>query len=44
MGAERIEYLGFLITAEGSRPLLEKVEAITNCKLPATTHDMRTFL
>ncbi|GFX56932.1 retrovirus-related Pol polyprotein from transposon opus [Trichonephila clavipes] len=33
-----------LITAEGSRPLPEKVEAITNYKLPATIHDLWTFL
>ncbi|GFQ96554.1 retrovirus-related Pol polyprotein from transposon opus [Trichonephila clavata] len=44
MGADRIEYLGFLITAEGSRLLPEKVEALTNYKLPATIHDLRTFL
>ncbi|GFR21619.1 transposon Ty3-G Gag-Pol polyprotein [Trichonephila clavata] len=44
MGADRIEYLGFLITADGSRPLTEKVKAITNYKLPATIHDLRTFL
>ncbi|GFQ86506.1 retrovirus-related Pol polyprotein from transposon opus [Trichonephila clavata] len=29
---------------EDSRPLPEKVEAITNYKLPATIHDLRTFL
>ncbi|GFS49624.1 retrovirus-related Pol polyprotein from transposon 297 [Nephila pilipes] len=32
------------ITAEGSRPLPEKVEAIINYKLPSTIHDLRTFL
>ncbi|GFV24321.1 retrovirus-related Pol polyprotein from transposon opus [Trichonephila clavipes] len=42
----QVEYLGFLITAEGSRPLPEKVQAIFNYyKLPETIiHDLRTFL
>ncbi|GFT06882.1 retrovirus-related Pol polyprotein from transposon opus, partial [Nephila pilipes] len=44
MGADRIEYLGFLITAEGCRPFPEKVETIINYKLPSTIHDLRTFL
>ncbi|GFW72035.1 retrovirus-related Pol polyprotein from transposon opus [Trichonephila clavipes] len=44
MGADQVEYLGFLITAEGSRPLSEKVQAILNYKLPETIHDLRTFL
>ncbi|GFW55930.1 transposon Tf2-11 polyprotein [Trichonephila clavipes] len=42
MGAAQVEYLGFLITAEGSRPLPEKVQAIFNYKLPETIHDLRT--
>ncbi|GFV60899.1 hypothetical protein TNCV_925131 [Trichonephila clavipes] len=42
MGAAQVEYLGFLITAEGSRPLAEKVQAILNYKLPETIHDLRT--
>ncbi|GFV54894.1 retrovirus-related Pol polyprotein from transposon gypsy [Trichonephila clavipes] len=44
MGAAQVEYLGFLITAEGSRPLPEKVQAILNYKLPEKIHDLRTFL
>ncbi|GFW90772.1 retrovirus-related Pol polyprotein from transposon opus [Trichonephila clavipes] len=44
MGAAQVEYLGFLITAEGSLPLPEKVQAILNYKLPETIHDLRTFL
>ncbi|GFR05148.1 retrovirus-related Pol polyprotein from transposon opus [Trichonephila clavata] len=44
MGADRIEYLRLLITAEGSRPLPEKVKAIINDKLLATIHDLWTFL
>ncbi|GFW14320.1 transposon Ty3-I Gag-Pol polyprotein [Trichonephila clavipes] len=43
MGADQVEYLGFLMTAEGSRPLPE-VKAISNYKLPETIHDLRTFL
>ncbi|GFQ81649.1 retrovirus-related Pol polyprotein from transposon opus [Trichonephila clavata] len=44
MGADQVEYLGYLITSEGSRPLPEKVEVITNYKLPDTIHELRTFL
>lgn len=44
MGADQVEYLGYLITAEGSRPLPDKIEAITNYKLPLTIHELRTFL
>ncbi|GFT51229.1 hypothetical protein TNCV_5036611 [Trichonephila clavipes] len=43
MGAAQVEYLGFMITAEGSRPLPEKVQAMFNYKLPETIHDLRTF-
>ncbi|GFS50929.1 hypothetical protein TNCV_4848211 [Trichonephila clavipes] len=44
MGAAQVEYLGFLITLEGSRPLPEQVQAIFNYKLPETIPDLRTFL
>ncbi|GFU10848.1 hypothetical protein TNCV_3278671 [Trichonephila clavipes] len=44
MGAAQVEYLEFLITAEGSRPLPKKVQAILSYKLPETIHDLRTFL
>ncbi|GFY01897.1 retrovirus-related Pol polyprotein from transposon opus [Trichonephila clavipes] len=44
MGADQAEYLGFLITAEGSSPLPEKAHAISNYKLPETIHDLWTFL
>ncbi|GFX85353.1 retrovirus-related Pol polyprotein from transposon opus [Trichonephila clavipes] len=44
MGADQVKYLGFLITAEGSHPLPEKVQAISNYKLPEIIHDQRTFL
>ncbi|GFQ89655.1 retrovirus-related Pol polyprotein from transposon opus [Trichonephila clavata] len=44
MGADQVEYLGYLITSEGSRPLPKKVEVITNYKLPDTINELRTFL
>ncbi|GFS92358.1 hypothetical protein TNCV_411131 [Trichonephila clavipes] len=44
MGADHVEYFGFLITAEGSRPFPEKGQAILNYKLPETVPDLWTFL
>ncbi|GFR15715.1 hypothetical protein TNCT_515041 [Trichonephila clavata] len=43
-GVEEIEFLGYLISKEGSKPLPEKVKAITNYKKPETLHDFRIFL
>ncbi|GFU12527.1 transposon Ty3-I Gag-Pol polyprotein [Nephila pilipes] len=43
-GVQEIEFLGYLISQEGSRPLPEKVQAIINYKKPETLHDLRTFL
>jgi cleavage and polyadenylation specificity factor subunit 1 len=43
-GVSEIEFLGYFITSEGSRPPQEKVKAILNYKLPETIHDLRTFL
>ncbi|GFQ66361.1 transposon Ty3-I Gag-Pol polyprotein [Trichonephila clavata] len=43
-GVEEIEFLGYLISEEGSKPLPEKVKAITNYKKPETLHDLRIFL
>ncbi|GBN10791.1 Transposon Ty3-I Gag-Pol polyprotein [Araneus ventricosus] len=34
LGVDQIEFLGYLITAEGSRPLSAKVQAILDYKLP----------
>ncbi|GFT99813.1 retrovirus-related Pol polyprotein from transposon opus [Nephila pilipes] len=44
MGTDQVEYLRYLITAEGSCPLPEKVEAINNYKMLDTIHELRTFL
>ncbi|GFQ96582.1 retrovirus-related Pol polyprotein from transposon opus [Trichonephila clavata] len=43
-GLEEIEFLLYLISKEGSKPLPEKVKAITNYKKPETLHDLRIFL
>ncbi|GFQ93683.1 transposon Tf2-6 polyprotein [Trichonephila clavata] len=43
-GVEEIEFLGYLISNEGSNPLPEKVNTITNYKKPETLHDLRIFL
>ncbi|GFX08653.1 retrovirus-related Pol polyprotein from transposon opus [Trichonephila clavipes] len=39
-----LEFLGYLITHEGTKPLPEKVDAILSYKLPETIRDLRTFL
>ncbi|GFX89428.1 retrovirus-related Pol polyprotein from transposon opus [Trichonephila clavipes] len=44
LGVTHLEFLGYLITPEGSKPLPEKVDAILSCKLPETIRDLRTFL
>ncbi|GBN81465.1 Transposon Ty3-I Gag-Pol polyprotein [Araneus ventricosus] len=41
---EEIEFLGYLITSQGSRPLPDKVQAIMNYKRPENIQDLRTFL
>ncbi|GBN24074.1 Transposon Ty3-G Gag-Pol polyprotein [Araneus ventricosus] len=41
---EEIEFLGYLITPQGSRPLPDKVQAIMNYKTPENIQDLRTFL
>ncbi|GFW64633.1 hypothetical protein TNCV_700391 [Trichonephila clavipes] len=44
LGVTHLEFLGYLITPEGSKPLPEKVDAILSYKLPETIRDLRTFL
>ncbi|GBN11100.1 Transposon Ty3-I Gag-Pol polyprotein [Araneus ventricosus] len=41
---EEIEFLGYLITPQGSRPLPDKAQAIMNYKRPENIQDLRTFL
>ncbi|GBM55290.1 Transposon Ty3-G Gag-Pol polyprotein [Araneus ventricosus] len=41
---EEIEFLGYLITPQGSRRLPDKVQAIMNYKRPENIQDLRTFL
>lgn len=43
-GVNKLEFLGYLITPNGSKPLPEKVQIITNYKLPETIHELRKFL
>ncbi|GFV79943.1 retrovirus-related Pol polyprotein from transposon opus [Trichonephila clavipes] len=38
LGVTHLEFLGYLITHEGSKPLPEKVDAILSDKLPETIH------
>ncbi|GBN73575.1 Retrovirus-related Pol polyprotein from transposon opus [Araneus ventricosus] len=44
MGVNQLEFLGYMITAEGSKTLPEKVNVILNYRLPETIHELRTFL
>ncbi|GFU86977.1 hypothetical protein TNCV_485881 [Trichonephila clavipes] len=44
LGVTHLEFLGYLITPEGSKPLPEKVDATLSYKLPETIRDLRTFL
>ncbi|GFV51168.1 retrovirus-related Pol polyprotein from transposon 297 [Trichonephila clavipes] len=44
LGVTHLQFLGYLITPEGSKPLPEKVDAILSYKLPETIRDLRTFL
>lgn len=43
-GKNEIHFLGHLITAEGIRPLPEKVEAIANVEKPIVAKDLKRFL
>ncbi|GBN00348.1 hypothetical protein AVEN_270119-1 [Araneus ventricosus] len=44
MGVNQSEFLGYMITPEGSKPLPEEVNVILNYRLPETIHELCTFL
>ncbi|GBM00450.1 Transposon Ty3-I Gag-Pol polyprotein [Araneus ventricosus] len=44
MGVNQLEFLGYMITPEGSKPLPAKLNVILNYRLPETIHQLRTFL
>ncbi|KMQ86423.1 gag-pol polyprotein [Lasius niger] len=43
-GNNEVKFLGYLVSAEGTKPLTEKVEAIQNFPKPATVKQLRQFL
>ena len=40
----QVEYLGHVVTAEGIAPHPAKVQAVSDWKIPANVHDVRSFL
>ena len=42
--SHKIEYLGYLLTAEGIRPTEDKVKAILELKEPTTLRELRRVL
>ncbi|KAJ8724718.1 hypothetical protein PYW07_015676 [Mythimna separata] len=43
-GVPEVNFLGYHITAEGTKPLLSKVEAVKNFPAPKTVRELRRFL
>ena len=43
-GRHECEYLGYWVTRTGIRPLVKKVQAITNIKAPTTQKQVRSFV
>lgn len=43
-GREALDFLGHSVSAEGIRPLPDRVEAIQNFKLPSTVKELKSFL
>lgn len=44
IGVREIQFLGYTVTAEGIKPLAERVDAIAKIPLPATVKDLRRYL
>lgn len=44
LGQPKIEFLGYLITQDGIKPLPERVEAINKYPIPKTVQELRRFL
>ncbi|PZC79258.1 hypothetical protein B5X24_HaOG216524 [Helicoverpa armigera] len=44
LGKPKVEFLGYLITKDGIKPLPDKVEAIHKYPLPRTVQELRRFL
>ena len=40
----KVQFLGYVISAEGIHPDLDKIKPITQVKTPQTTKDIRCFL
>lgn len=43
-GVEQAQFLGYLVSAEGTRPISEKIEAMKNFPRPANAKQLRQFL
>lgn len=43
-GLKEVQFLGYHISLEGTKPLPDKVQAIKDMKLPQTIHELRQFL
>lgn len=43
-GAEKVEFLGYEVCSEGTRPLPKKVQAISDYQKPKTVRELRRFL
>ncbi|CAK1581092.1 unnamed protein product [Parnassius mnemosyne] len=43
-GVPEVEFLGFMVSAEGTRPTKEKVSAILNFPLPKNVRELRRYL
>lgn len=44
IGAQEVEYLGYMVSSKGIRPMNDKLEAIHNWPLPKTVTEIQSFL